>query len=245
MPALPTSSFPRLASAFAEYWNQYVALALLPRLHGYELMMAPYAIAHMKVGLKLFETGYRFGSDERARIYLTNALEPPQDFSDRLSFDAPALAHEAQAVNAIKRQQRFTVVIRNPPYAGISSNMSESAQRIVDAYRKVDGAALNERKLWLQDDYVKFIRTAQMTIESATAGVFGFITNHGYLDNPTFRGMRQSLMGTYARLRMLDLHGNANKREQSPDGSEDKNVFAIRQGVAICLGTRGRSEAHV
>jgi hypothetical protein len=98
-------------------WNDYVPKHLLPRLYGYELMMAPYAIAHMKIGLKLFETHYRFGSDERARIYLTNALEPPQDFSDRLAFDAPALAHEAQAVNAIKRDQRFTIVIGNPPYA--------------------------------------------------------------------------------------------------------------------------------
>src|SRR5205823_7777864 len=101
MPTLPATSFPRLASAFAEYWNQYVALALLPRLHGYELMMAPYAIAHMKIGLKLFETGYRFGSGERARIYLTNSLEPPSDIQRDLPSLSPALAHEAQAVNEI------------------------------------------------------------------------------------------------------------------------------------------------
>ncbi len=150
----------------------------------------------------------------------------------------PALAHEAQAVNDIKQKRRFTVVIGNPPYSGVSSNMSASAQRMVDAYRTVDGAALNERKLWLQDDYVKFIRMAQMIVESARVGVLGYITNHGYLDNATFRGMRQSLMGTFPRLRVLDLHGNANKKEQAPEGSEDKNVFDIRQGVAICLATR-------
>ena len=228
-------------------WNEYVPKHLLPRLHAYELLMAPYAISHLKVGLKLYETGYRFGSDERARIYLTNALEPASDSKKQIEFAEwlPALAHEVQAVNQVKRKQRFTVVIGNPPYAGISSNMTEYAQRIVDAYRVVDGAALNEKKLWLQDDYVKFIRNAQTTIDSACVGVFGFISNHGYLDNPTFRGMRQSLMGTFQRMSVLDLHGNANKKEESPDGSEDKNVFDIRQGVAICLGIGGGAGADI
>ena len=220
-------------------WNEYVPKHLLPRLHAYELMMAPYAIAHLKVGLKLKETGYEFGSDERARIYLTNALEPAQNFSETFEFAIPALAHESQAVNEIKRYKRFTVVIGNPPYAGISSNMTEQAARIVDAYRIADGAPLNERKLWLQDDYVKFTRMAQTTLESAGIGVLGYITNHSYLDNPTFRGMRQSLMGTFECIRLLDLHGNTTKREQSPDGSEDKNVFDIKQGVAVNLATRG------
>ena len=220
-------------------WNDYVPKHLLPRLHAFELMMAPYAIAHMKISLKLAETGYRFSTEERARIYLTNALEPWQRQLKLPELDA--LAHEAASVNEIKRHKRFTVVIGNPPYAGISSNMTEQAQRIVDAYRFVDGAALNEKKVWLQDDYVKFIRIAQRSIEVPQVGVLGFITNHGYLDNPTFRGMRQSLMATFPRLKVLDLHGNANKKEQSPDGSEDKNVFDIRQGVAICLAARGAS----
>jgi len=228
-------------------WNEYVPQYLLPRLHGYELMMAPYAVAHMKIGLKLYETGYRFASDERVRVYLTNTLDPPSDDKRQREFEqwVPALAHEAQAVNAIKRSQRFTIVIGNPPYAGISANMSQTAQRLVDAYKFVDGAPLNERKLWLQDDYVKFIRTAQTTILQARTGILGYITNHGYLDNPTFRGMRQSLMNTFQCVRVLDLHGNANKMERSPDGSEDKNVFDIRQGVAICLASRGGTEVAV
>ena len=217
-------------------WNEYVPKHLLPRLYGYELMMAPYAIAHLKIGLKLAETGYQFSSKERARVYLTNALEPAHDFSGRLSFDAPALAHETAAVNEIKRHKRFTVVIGNPPYSGISSNMSEYALRIVDAYKFVDGAALNEKKLWLQDDYVKFIRTAQTTIEKSQNGIFGMITNNGYLNNPTFRGMRQSLMETFQYLSLLDLHGNTSKKEEASDGTEDKNVFDIKQGVSICLG---------
>lgn len=220
-------------------WNEYVPRHLLTRLHGYELLMAPYAIAHLKIGLKLYETGYRFESEERARVYLTNALEPASDIAQQtLSGFLPALAHEAQAVNEIKQQRRFTVVMGNPPYAGISSNMTDEAQQLVDAYRSVDGAALNERKIWLQDDYVKFIRKAQITIDNANTGVFGYITNHGYLDNPTFRGMRQSLMRTFPLLQFLDLHGNALKKERAPNGSEDKNVFEIRQGVAVCFGVR-------
>jgi predicted helicase len=234
----------RLALESPKLWNEYVSKHLLPRLHGYELMMAPYAIAHMKIGLKLHETGYRFGSHERARVYLTNSLEPPHDFSDRLPFDAPALAHEAKAVNAIKRHQRFTVVIANPPYSGISSNMTEHAQRIVDAYKIVDGKALNERKLWLQDDYVKFIRIGQEMLQHSSCGVLGYITNHGYLDNPTFRGMRWSLLQTFPHISVLDLHGNSKKKQFAPDGSSDVNVFDIQQGVALTL-LRKRSPDRV
>ena len=217
-------------------WNEYVPRHLLPRLHGFELLMAPYAIAHLKLGLKLHETGYLFASEERARIYLTNTLEPAHDFSGRFEFAMPALAHEAQAVNEIKRNQCFTIVIGNPPYAGVSSNMTEYAQRLVEAYKVVDGAALNERKLWLQDDYVKFIRYGQTVVERAGLGILGYVTNHGYLDNPTFRGMRQSLISSFDYLHLFDLHGNALKKERAPDGSDDKNVFEIRQGVAICIG---------
>src|SRR5438046_5200519 len=146
MPELPARSFPRQPSDFSDYWNQYVAFSLLPRLHGYELMMAPYAIAHMKIGLKLWETGYRFGADERARIYLTNSLEPPNDLAEQPEFEAwaPALAHEAKAVNTIKRQQRFTLIIGNPPYSVLSANLSDEARKIVERYRYVDGQKIEE-----------------------------------------------------------------------------------------------------
>lgn len=214
-------------------WNDYVPRHLLPRLHAFELMMAPYAIAHMKIGLKLAETGYRFGTEERARIYLTNALEPWVKQLPLIGFDA--LAHEAGAVNEIKRHKRFTVVIGNPPYSGISSNNSEYAVRLADAYKLVDGEALGEKKLWLQDDYVKFIRLSQMRLDQAGVGVLGLITNHGFLDNPTFRGMRQSLMKSFPVLRILDLHGNANKGERAPNSEEEQNVFDIKQGVAVTL----------
>ena len=228
-------------------WNDYVPKHLLPRLHGYELLMAPYAIAHLKIGLKLFETGYRFESDERARVYLTNALEPAGN--EHLMLDLlPALAHEAEAVNEIKRKWRFTVVIGNPPYSGLSSNMRPWIDGLLKgrlpegtstaSYYHVDGEPLGERKVWLQDDYVKFIRLSQWLLDGTGTGVHGFISNHGYLDNPTFRGMRRSLMQSFRQIRVLDLHGNLKKKESPPAGGRDVNVFDIQQGVAIGLFTK-------
>ena len=227
-------------------WNEYVPKHLLTRLNGYELQMAPYAIAHLKIGLKLYETGYRFGSDERARVYLTNALEPATKFKQQaFDFAIPALAKEANAVNAIKDGQRFTIILGNPPYSGHSANKNKwirdllrgkDGKHLVENYFAVDGATLNERNpKWLNDDYVKFIRLAQWQIECAGEGVVGFITNHSYLDNPTFRGMRESLAATFPRAYLLDLHGNAKKKERAPDGSADENVFDIQQGVAVSL----------
>jgi hypothetical protein len=218
-------------------WNEYVPKHLLPRLHAFELMMAPYAIAHMKIGLKLTETGYDFLSEERARIYLTNALEP---WHRQLRLpELDALAHEAAAVNEIKRHKRFTVVIGNPPYSGHSSNTSEWISGLVHDYHFVDGVPLGERNpKWLQDDYVKFIRIAQQFVGQSRTGILGYITNHSYSDNPTFRGMRRLLMRSFCSLRFVDLHGNSKKKEKSPDGSHDENVFDIQQGVAILLAHR-------
>ena len=229
-------------------WNEYVPEHLLPRLHGYELLMAPYAIAHLKIGLKLYETGYRFGSDERARVYLTNALESAQDFSQgAFDFAIPALADEAQAVNEIKRDARFTVIIGNPPYSGHSATKGtwirellrgSAGNRRVENYFEVDGGSLNERNpKWLNNDYVKFIRLAHWQIECTGRGVIGFITSNSYLDSPTFRGMRESLAATFPRAHLLDLHGNANKKDRAPDGGKDENVFDIKEGVAIGLFT--------
>lgn len=198
--------------------------------------MAPYAIAHLKIGLKLYETGYRFGSEERARVYLTNALEPSHDHSGKFEFVIPALAHEAQAVNEIKRHKRFTVVIGNPPYAGASVNMSDHAQGLVDRYRFVDGARIDEVKLWLQNDYIKFTALSHGIIERARAGVWGFITDNSYLDGPTFRGVRHGIAKTFGNLCILDLHGSSKRRDRTEAGAADENVFDITQGVAIVLG---------
>jgi hypothetical protein len=231
MPSIPNSK--SNIQNFPDYWNEYVPKALLPRLHAFELMMAPYAIAHMKIGLKLAETGYKFATEERARIYLTNALEPWQKQLPLIGFDA--LAHEAAAVNEIKRHKRFTVVIGNPPYSGLSANMSEEAGRIIEPYKYINGVHFGERKHWLHDDYVKFFRLSETRVTASGVGVLGLITNHAFYDNPSFNGMRWNLLKSFDHIRLLDLHGNTMKREKNPDGSDDKNVFDIQQGVAISL----------
>jgi hypothetical protein len=223
-------------------WNEYVPKHLLTRLHGYELLMAPYAIAHLKIGLKLYETGYRFGSDERARVYLTNALEPAQDHSGTFEFAIPALAHEAQAVNAIKRNQRFTVVLGNPPYSGISANMADAARSMINPYRAVDGKPIKEKGALqfeknLNDDYVKFFRLAESSVESH-AGVVGLITNNAYLESATLRGLRCHLLDTFSGLQFLDLHGDSDERETTSTGERDENVFEIKHGVAVATLVR-------
>jgi predicted helicase len=226
-----------------QMWNDYVTNHLLPRLYGFELMMAPYAIAHMKVGLKLEETGYRFSSHERLRIYLTNTLEPPQDFSDQFELLAPALAHEAEAVNKIKRQQRFTVVIGNPPYAIMSANLSKESRQLVDRFRYVDGTKISEKSAivferTLQDDYVKFHAFAGARLGESHAGVLGYISNNSYLENINLRGMRSELLDSYERISLLDLHGDADRREVTESGEKDENIFDIKQGVAVFLARR-------
>jgi predicted helicase len=239
MPSIPNSK--SNIQNWSDFWNAYVPKALLPRLHAYELMMAPYAIAHMKIGLKLAETGYRFGTEERARIYLTNALEPWQKQLPLIGFDA--LAHEAALVNEIKRNKRFTVIIGNPPYSKISSNLTPEMRATVERYRYLDGEKIKERgalqfEINLQDDYVKFFRFCEEKISVSKVGVLGLITNNGYLSTPTLRGMRDSLLETFSSIWALDLHGHVAKGEIGPDGAQEENVFDIVQGVSVFLGDR-------
>src|SRR5664280_3663238 len=169
------------------------------------------------------------------RVYLTNTLEPASDAQSQLVGILPALAHEAEAVNDVKRNVRFTVVVGNPPYSGLSANMSEEAAQIIEPYKYIAGVHFGERKHWLHDDYVKFFRLSETLVTAAGVGTLGLITNHAFYDNPTFRGMRWNLLKSFDRIRLLDLHGNTMKHEKNPDGRADKNVFDIQQGVAISL----------
>lgn len=219
----------------------YVARHLLPRLFGFELLMAPYAVAHMKLGLLLDQTGYDFGVDERLRIYLTNTLEEALQLRDLPPFTR-WLAEESNAAADVKADIPVMVVLGNPPYSYESVNTGEWISTKIRDYYQVDGQPLNERNpKGLQDDYVKFIRFAQWRIEQTGYGVLAFVTNHGYLDNPTFRGMRRSLMQTFDEIYILDLHGNSKKKEKCPDGSKDENVFDIQQGVAIGIFVKRQS----
>jgi predicted helicase len=213
-------------------WNTYVPTHLLPRLYAYELMMAPYAIAHMKVGLKLTETGFtawdKLGSENRANIFLTNALEP---CGKQLNFEGfYALAHEAAAVNEIKRCKRFTVIIGNPPYSNFGQlNRNPFILELLEDYKR----GLVERKINLDDDFIKFIRLAQHIIQSSGTGISGLITSNTFVDGITHWRMRESLIGTFNHIRILDLHGSLRKKETTPEGGKDENIFDIQQGVAV------------
>jgi predicted helicase len=225
-------------------WSGYVRDHLLPRLYGFELLMAPYAIAHMKLGLQLQQYGYDFKSEERLRVYLTNTLEEAHELTG-LPLFTQWLAEEANRANEVKQDAPIMVVLGNPPYSGHSANTGawiagllrgedSATKKKTGSYFEVDGKPLGERNpKWLNDDYVKFIRFAQWRIEQTGYGVLAFVTNHGYLDNPTFRGMRQCLMHSFDDIYLLDLHGNTKKKEKAPEGGKEENVFDIQQGVAI------------
>jgi SOS-response transcriptional repressor LexA len=221
-------------------WNAYVPHHLLPRLHAYELMMAPYAIAHMKVCLKLAETGYRFGSAERARIFLTNALEPWQRQLRLPAF--AALAHEAEAVNEVKRDTRFTVVVGNPPYAQYSMNLNEKAKAHIERFRYANGQKLRLRNPLqlernLNDDYVKFVGFSSGLLPLGT-GVLGLITNRMFLDSESLVGLREWLARNFSSLQFVDLRGSGEEARRVARLSGDENVFDILQGVAISFAVR-------
>jgi hypothetical protein len=214
-------------------WTEYVREHLLPRIFGFELLMAPYAIAHLKLGLFLEETGYQFDSGKRLKVYLANTLDEPTDKTEFL-FEG-FVSEEANQAAEIKRDLPIRVVIGNPPYSVNSANNGDWIKDSVrTSYYPKDEIKEQNPKLLL-DDYVKFIRFAQWRIEQTQQGILSFITNHGYLDNPTFRGMRRSIEQTFDEIYIMDLHGNSKKKETAPDGSKDENVFDIQQGVAIGL----------
>ena len=237
----------------AGVWPNYVSDHLLPRIFGFELLMAPYAICHLKLSLEIAGTAAdsALPNSQRINVFLTNALEEPhQPDQGQLGFMPHAIAQESANADAVKRDHPVMVVLGNPPYSGHSANKGKWIKNLLRGrdgiettgnYFQVDGSELKERNpKWLNDDYVKFIRYAQRRIEIRGEGVLGFVTNHSYLDNPTFRGMRQSLMETFDEIYLLDLHGNSKKKEQSPDGGKDENVFDIQQGVAIGIFVKHR-----
>ncbi|MBU2607988.1 MAG: N-6 DNA methylase [Chloroflexi bacterium] len=215
-------------------WNDYVAGKLLKRIFGFELLMAPYAVAHLKLGLLLKETGYKFHSDERLHIYLTNTLDEAFKHSETLF--AQWISEEANAAAEIKKDKPIMVVLGNPPYSVSSANKSEHIEKLMERYKT---AVRNERNIQpLSDDYIKFIRFAHERIERTGHGIIGMITNSSYLSGLIHRGMREELLKTFDEVYVLNLHGNAMLGKTDPDGNPDKNVFDIRQGVAIILLVR-------
>ncbi|GBD91594.1 N-6 DNA Methylase [bacterium BMS3Abin04] len=251
-PAGGTLSFlaKAIETSVAEFVNKYGKGAvksflkeqILQNYYSFELMMAPYAIGHMKMSFLLEELGYRMEDDERVKYYLTNALEM-KELEESKFPGMSSLSHENHEAGKVKRDVPILVILGNPPYSGHSSNKGEWISNAIREYYQVDGKPLGEKNpKWLQDDYVKFIRLSQWKIDQAGEGVLGFITNHSFLDNPTFRGMRQSLMNSFDEIYILDLHGNSLKKEKAPDGSKDENVFDIQQGVAISFFIKHKKE---
>lgn len=221
-------------------WPAYVHHDLLPRIHGFELMMAAYTIAHLKLSIAFKQTGFTI-FNKRLGIYLTNSLEQAGPQTDMFSLGfAQSIAEEAKQAAVIKNETPIMVVLGNPPYSGVSSNETTDANRLVEKYKVEPGGRqkLQEKKHWLNDDYVKFIALAESMIDNSGDGVVAMITSHGYIDNPTFRGMRWHLRKTFDTIYVLDLHGNSNKKETSPDGSKDENVFDIKTGVSILIGVK-------
>ena len=222
--------------------NRFFQNHILKNYYAFELMMAPYAIGHIKIAFLLEELGYKMSEDDRFNLFLTNTL----DMEDLAQTEIPgleSLSEESHKAGKVKKHDPILVILGNPPYSGHSATKNEWTEKLLkedvdgaQSYYKVDGEPLGEKNpKWLQDDYVKFLRFDQWKIQKAGHGIVGMITNHSYLDNPTFRGMRQSLMKTFNEIYVIDLHGNALKKETTPDGEKDENVFDIRQGVSIAL----------
>ena len=218
-------------------WSNYVENELIPRINGFEILMASYTICHLKLEMLLRETGYIPGDNnkqQRLRVFLTNSLE--ETHPDTGTLFASWLSREAKEANLVKRDTPVMVILGNPPYSGESANKGDWIMNLMEDYKKEPGGKekLKEKNpKWINDDYVKFLRYGQYFIEKNGEGILAFINPHGFLDNPTFRGMRWYLLRTYDKIYTIDLHGNSKKKEVSPDGSPDINVFDIQQGVSI------------
>lgn len=231
-----------ITSGMAGAWQEYVPRHLLPRIHGFERMVAPYAMCHLTLTYQLAELKYHLKADERLNVYLTDTLEA-RNRQREMPIFIGEIAKEAEAAATVKSDLPVMVIVKNPPYAGKSENKGKWIKNLLrgldgdiltESYFEVDGKPLDETtQRWLGDDYVKFIRFAQWRISQTGYGVLAFISNHGYLKNHTFSGMRQSLMETFDAIYVLDLHGNKITNEDPPNGGPDENVFEIKQGVAI------------
>lgn len=208
-------------------WSKYVKNDLIPRLNGFELLMASYAMAHLKMDMLLKETGYKSDDEQRFRIFLTNSLEEAHPDSGTLF--SSWLSDESTQANKIKKETPVMVIMGNPPYSINSTNKGKWIQNLIKDYKK----NLNERKINLDDDYIKFIRYGQYFIDKNGTGILAFITNNSFIDGITHRQMRKSLLESFDKIHIIDLHGNSKKKETAPDGSTDQNVFDIMQGVSI------------
>ena len=243
----------------AGIWPNYVEKDLLPRMHGFEIMMSSYTMAHLKLDLVLRETGYIqddarindkifrqdnlfdgdlaqvarnsaiLNSNNRVGVYLTNSLEEADPDTQTL-WAAQWLSDEAKEANNIKQNVPVMCVLGNPPYSVSSANTNDFAKELIEKYK----TGLNERNVQpLSDDYIKFIALGQHYIDKNGSGILAYISNNSFLDGVIHRQMRKSLMETFDKIYIVNLHGNTRLKESAPDGTKDENVFDIMAGVSI------------
>lgn len=221
-------------------WNTYVKKDLIPRLNGFELLMAPYTMAHLKLDLVLKNTGYKHRGNQRFNIFLTDSLKNDIDFKG--GFYAAALRDEAVAAERVKKNYPVMVLLGNPPYKGESENRDEFIMELMKDYKKepeTDNQIRDSK--WLNDDYVKFIRLAEYYIQKNNKGVIAFINPHHFLNNLTYRGMRFQLMKTFDEIYILDLHGYTRPNDASENDVKDQNVFPIQSGVSINIFVKNKA----
>jgi len=205
---------------------------LLKNFYAFELMMAPYAVGHLKMSFLLEELGYKLRKDDRFKLYLTNTLEMEELAQTELPGMA-SLSEESHSAGKVKKEQPILVILGNPPYSVSSVNKSDFIEKEMDIYKE---DVRDERNIQpLSDDYLKFIRFAHWKISHDGKGIIGMITNNSYLSGLIHRGMRKKLLESFNEIYILNLHGNSRIGEKCPDGSKDENVFDIQQGVSIAL----------
>lgn len=262
---------------------RYEPKKLLKQFFGFEFLIAPYTIAHLKLSQSFREEfNAPLKENESLNIRLTNTLYYNKE-KDEANKQSNLFAGMIELAEEFKEAQRIKenailIITGNPPYSGASANkglfednvrityglepseahLNENEQKYIDLHlknktkesQKAFKAILERKKLkneknpkWLLDDYVKFICFAESKIKEQPSGIFAFISNNSFLDNPTFRGMRYHLLKTFDTIYILDLHGNARKKEATPDGSKDENVFDIMQGVSINIFVKNRNSS--
>lgn len=247
-PASGTLSFPAQAilkakeevdnSQNAGSWLNIVKDHILKDFYAFELLMAPYIIGHLKISLLLEDLGYKeWNQEDHLKLYLTNTL----DFSEHKQIDLPGLPHtlseEAQKAIKIKKETPVLVVLGNPPYSVSSSNLIKEESEYKKLYESYKEIVRKEEKNIqpLSDDYIKFIAFAHWKVKQAGQGIVGMITNNSYLDGLIHRDMRRKLSEDFDEIYILNLHGNSKRKEITPKGKKDENVFDIQQGVSIIL----------
>jgi len=233
---------------------QKVKKAAMERVFGFEILPAPFVVAHLQLGLMLRLLGAPLDhdSDQRAGVYLTNALsgwEPPTKPKDELPL-FPELMEERDAANKVKSESPILVILGNPPYNAFAGTSPEEEGGLVEPYKEglttpVEKGGWGIRKFNLDDLYVRFFRIAERRIAKSGTGVVSFISNYSWTSEPSFVVLRKRLLESFDRFWIENMHGNRKITEYAPDGRTSETVFAIsgtspgiQQGVVVSLWVR-------